>query len=255
MAHDPFDDNGLLPMGESDSSDNESQAIWALLERRRKRRRDGLEAASHTRGENKPILWFIDEDGLIKPLMPEKTTWFQMFVAGQKHMDETDHKKFRNKFRLPHKLPTQIWETRSMGQLSPGGSTRPGPQRFLMMFWVRAMVAIVVAVVVVAVVAVVGVVAFVAAVGGRCICCVCQSGGFEWIAAWVLLPDWLGLIAICAKSSEERLLSECHGDSCEKFGCRREHLQPIKCGDAHAAHLQTQMEILQGLASRQHTVI
>ena len=99
---DPFDDNGFLPVGESDSSDDDVHSIWALLERRRKRRRDGLEAASHTRGENKPILWFIDEDGLIKPLMPEKTTWFQMFVAGQKHMDETDHKKFRNKFRLPH---------------------------------------------------------------------------------------------------------------------------------------------------------
>ena len=115
------------------------------------------------------------------------------------------------------------------------------------MFWVRAMVAIAAAVVVVAAV-VVGVVAFAAAAGGRSVCCVCQSDWFEWIAAWVLLPDWLGLIAICAKSSEERLLSECHGDSCEKFGCRREHLQPIKCGDAHAAHLQTQMEILQGLA-------
>ena len=111
------------------------------------------------------------------------------------------------------------------------------------MFWVRAMV--------VAVVVIVGagdLWHFVAAVGGRCVCCVCQPGWFGWIAAWVLFPDWLGLIAICAKSSEERLLSECHGDSCEKFGCRREHLQPIKCVDAHAAHIQTQIEILQGLA-------
>ena len=99
---DQFDDNGLLPLGDSDSSDDEFCTDCALLERRRKRRRDGLEATSHTRGEKKPILWFIDEDGLKKPLTPEKTTWFQMFVAGQKHMDETDHKKFRNKFRLPH---------------------------------------------------------------------------------------------------------------------------------------------------------
>ena len=83
MAHDPFDDNDLLPMGESDSSDDEAQAIWALLERRRKRRMDGLEATHQTRREVKPILWFIDDDGVKKILMPEKTTWFQMFVASQ----------------------------------------------------------------------------------------------------------------------------------------------------------------------------
>ena len=98
MAHDPFDDNGLLPMGESDSSDDEAQAIWALLERRRKRRMDGLEATHRTRGEVKPVLWFIDDDGIKKRLTPEKTMWFLMFVAGQKHMDENDHKKFRMVF-------------------------------------------------------------------------------------------------------------------------------------------------------------
>ena len=63
---------------------------------------DGLEATHRTRGEVKPILWFIDDDGVKKRLTPEKTMWFQMFVAGQKHMDETDHKKFPNKFRLLH---------------------------------------------------------------------------------------------------------------------------------------------------------
>ena len=116
------------------------------------------------------------------------------------------------------------------------------------MFWVRAIAAI--AVVADAVVVVGGgVVAIAAALGGRCVCCVCQSGWFGWIAAWVLFRDGLGLISICARSSDERLLSECHGESCEKFGCRREHLQPIKCVDAHAAHIQTQTEILQALAS------
>ena len=114
------------------------------------------------------------------------------------------------------------------------------------MFWVRAMVVVVAVAAVVVVVVVV--VVFAAAVGGRCVCCVCQSGWFGWIAAWVLFPDGLGLISICARSSDERLLSECHGESCEKFGCRREHLQPIKCVDAHAAHIQTQTEILQALA-------
>ena len=112
------------------------------------------------------------------------------------------------------------------------------------MFCVRAMV---VTVAVVVVVVVVVIVVFAAAVGGRCVCCVCQSGWFGWIAAWVLFPDGLGHISICARSSDERLLSECHGESFEKFGCRREHLQPIKCGDVHAAHLQTQIEIAQVL--------
>ena len=30
---DPFDDNGFLPMGESDSSDDDIHSIWALLDR------------------------------------------------------------------------------------------------------------------------------------------------------------------------------------------------------------------------------
>ena len=47
------------------------------------------------------------------------------------------------------------------------------------------------AVVVVVVVAAVGVVAFAAAVGGRCVCCVCQSGWFGWIAAGALFPGGL----------------------------------------------------------------
>ena len=49
--------------------------------------------------------------------------------TGRCRVGRRSNREHTRKFRLP----TPIWETRSMGQLSPGGSTRPGPQRFLMM--------------------------------------------------------------------------------------------------------------------------